>query len=105
VSLDSPPRTKLVVGSRVFLPDEAAGPCGLLTTGGRIVSILRNLDMSDLEAGTEVVDLRPWWLAPGYVDLHTHGFRGHDVTTGSQADVAAMASALPCLSIDMARTS
>jgi N-acetylglucosamine-6-phosphate deacetylase len=51
--------------------------------------------MAALPDGTEIVDLQPWSLAPGFIDLHTHGFSGHDVTSGTLADVAAMASGLP----------
>jgi N-acetylglucosamine-6-phosphate deacetylase len=43
----------------------------------------------------EVTDLGPLCLAPGYIDLHIHGFHGHDVTTGSQKDIESMACELP----------
>ncbi len=43
----------------------------------------------------EVTDLGPWSLAPGYIDLHIHGFHRHDVATGSKEDVASMARELP----------
>jgi N-acetylglucosamine-6-phosphate deacetylase len=43
----------------------------------------------------EVVDVSSYCLAPGYIDLHTHGFYGHDITTGTQDDVEAMARKLP----------
>src|SRR5437660_11523973 len=46
-------------------------------------------------AAVAVTDLVSWCLAPGYIDLHTHGFHGHDVTIGSQEDVKAMAHKLP----------
>ncbi|HEY2592957.1 MAG TPA: amidohydrolase family protein, partial [Chloroflexota bacterium] len=42
-----------------------------------------------------MIDLRPWSVAPGWVDLHTHGFGGHDVTSGSEADLLGMARKLP----------
>jgi N-acetylglucosamine-6-phosphate deacetylase len=34
-------------------------------------------------------------LTPGFIDLHTHGFCGHDLSTGEVADILAMADALP----------
>ena len=42
-----------------------------------------------------VTDLRPWRVAPGFIDLHTHGLKGHDVTSGPQSDITAMACDLP----------
>ena len=50
---------------------------------------------SSTAARIEVTDLQPWRLAPGSVDLHTHGWGGYDVTSGTQADISAMARGLP----------
>jgi N-acetylglucosamine-6-phosphate deacetylase len=58
--------------------------------GAKIGSVSRNFDAARMGNGAEVIDVRPGWLAPGYVDVHTHGFAGHDVT-----DIEAMAAALP----------
>jgi N-acetylglucosamine-6-phosphate deacetylase len=89
-------RTSLVttialLASRAYCPDEVAGPVIVVIRDGKIESVSR---AEALPAGA-VIDLRPWSIAPGYVDLHTHGFAGHDVTTGSVEDIAAMAAALP----------
>jgi len=43
----------------------------------------------------EVSDLHSWCVAPGYIDIHTHGLHGHDITTGSQEDIAAITRELP----------
>jgi N-acetylglucosamine-6-phosphate deacetylase len=84
-----------LIASKLFAPEEVPGPVGVLHSAGRILAIRRDLGPAELTAGTDVVDLRPWSLAPGYIDLHTHGFRGHDVTSGSEADIVDMARALP----------
>jgi N-acetylglucosamine-6-phosphate deacetylase len=47
------------------------------------------------DAAIEVSDLSSLNLAPGYIDLHIHGFCGHDVTTGSQEDIESIAHQLP----------
>jgi N-acetylglucosamine-6-phosphate deacetylase len=84
-----------VVGSRLFAPDEIPGPVAIVVSDGRIQSIQRDPDLASLLQETDVVDLRPWSLAPGFVDLHTHGYAGHDVTSGSKADIVGMARKLP----------
>ncbi|MBV9578682.1 MAG: N-acetylglucosamine-6-phosphate deacetylase [Chloroflexi bacterium] len=82
-----------LVADKLFAPEEVPGPVGVVLAGGKIIAIERN--PATMPAGADLVDLRPWSLAPGLVDLHTHGFGGYDVTSGSEADVLAMARALP----------
>lgn len=94
-TLLEPAHLTCVIGSRLFVPEEIPGPAGVMIAGGRIQSILRDPDRAGLPDVTEVVDLRPWSLAPGFIDLHTHGFAGRDVTSGPESDIAAMARALP----------
>jgi N-acetylglucosamine-6-phosphate deacetylase len=102
---DEEQSTNILLASSALAPEEIPGPCAIVIADEKIRSVSRQVDVAALRdrlpsgASTEVVDLRPWRIAPGYVDLHTHGFQGHDLTTGSQADVAAMALALPATGV------
>ncbi len=92
-------RMTCLLASRVYLPEEVPGPVVVLLADGRIHAILERPDLTTLPSGTDVVDLQPWSLAPGFVELHTHGFAGHDVTAGTRADIGAMARALPATGV------
>ena len=93
-----------LVAGKLYAPEEIPGPVAVVLEGAKIRDVWRETDADTVRqrleehmpgATVEVIDLRPLCLAPGYIDLHTHGFRGHDVTTGSQEDVKAMARELP----------
>jgi N-acetylglucosamine-6-phosphate deacetylase len=94
----------IVVAGKLYAPEEIAGPVAVVFEGKTIHDIWRGTDalaaqrrfaeyMPDTQV--EVSDIGSWSLAPGYIDLHIHGFHGYDVTTGSQEDIEAMARELP----------
>ncbi len=95
---------QILVTGRLYAPEEIAGPVAVVLEGPKIRAIWREMDASAArqrlgeqmpDVTVEVTDLGPLYLAPGYIDLHIHGFHGHDVTTGSQQDMEAMARELP----------
>ncbi|GAC1346511.1 MAG: N-acetylglucosamine-6-phosphate deacetylase [Ktedonobacteraceae bacterium] len=99
-----PPQVQVLLAGKLYAPEEIAGPVAVVLEGATIRNIWRQTDAASARhrvamympgQAVNVTDLGSWWLAPGYLDLHTHGFAGHDVTTGSQEDVEAMARALP----------
>jgi len=99
-----PPHIHVLVAGKLYAPEEIAGPVAVVLEGPTIRDIWRETDAASARhrlAGqvpgskVEVTELGSWRLAPGYIDLHTHGFYGYDVTTGSQEDVEAMARELP----------
>lgn len=88
----------------LYTPEEIPGPSTIVFAGPRIHAIWRGVDerearrrAHDAQFGpsTEFIELGHLRLAPGYIDLHDHGFSGHDVTTGSRGDIETMASELP----------
>ena len=98
------PRIQVLVAEKLYTPEEIAGPVAVMLEGSTIRDIWRETDAISArqrlagqvpDSMIEVIDLGSWCLAPGYIDLHTHGFCGHDVTTGSQEEVEAMACELP----------
>ncbi len=95
---------QVLVAGKLFAPEEIPGPVAVVLEGTTIRDIWRGMDADAIrhramelrpDSVVEVVDLASWSLAPGYIDLHTHGFCGHDVTTGLQEDVEEMACELP----------
>ncbi len=99
---------QVLVAGRLFAPEEIAGPVAVVLEGATIRDIWREMDSGEIRrrvreiwpnAAVDVVELGEWSLAPGYIDLHTHGFCGHDVTTGLQEDVEEMARELPCTGV------
>lgn len=102
-SAETQPLQALVAGT-LYTPEEITGPVTVVLAGTTIHDVWRDTDAQTARqrleeqtpgAAPNVIDLGSWRLAPGYIDLHTHGFRGHDVTTGSRVDIEAMARELP----------
>jgi N-acetylglucosamine-6-phosphate deacetylase len=99
--------TQILIASELFLPDRVVGPAAVVVADGAIQAVWRDVDTrtaprraarelpSPLVGAAVVTDLRPWRVAPGFIDLHTHGLRGHDVISGPQSDISAMACDLP----------
>jgi N-acetylglucosamine-6-phosphate deacetylase len=95
---------QLLVTEKFYEPKEIAGPVAIVLSGTKIravwrvtgVAQARQLCAEHMPGETlEVTDLGSWRVTPGYIDIHTHGFHGHDITTGSQEDIAAIAHELP----------
>ena len=93
----------VLVAKTLYAPEEIAGPVAVVIGGAsiRMVWRVRNTDQARqfcaerlLEEVVEVSDIGSWRIAPGYIDIHTHGFHGHDITSGTEEDIAAMAREL-----------
>ncbi len=100
----SSPSICILIAKKLYAPEEIAGPIAVVLEGTTTRNVWRGMDAVSASqrleaqlpgAKVEVIDLGSWSLAPGFIDLHTHGSYGYDVTTGLQGDVAAMAGALP----------
>ncbi|MGE5334349.1 MAG: N-acetylglucosamine-6-phosphate deacetylase [Nitrososphaerota archaeon] len=95
---------RVLTAQTLYTPEEIPGPASVVFAGHRIHAIWRDTDARtarqrarDTRFGpsTEFIDLGPLRLAPGYIDLHDHGFHGHDITAGTREDIATMAAELP----------
>jgi N-acetylglucosamine-6-phosphate deacetylase len=84
----------VLVAGTLYEPREIGGPVALLLDERRVAGVSHDLE-SARRSADRVIDLSAWRVAPGYLDLHTHGFAGNDVSGGSTAELAAMASRLP----------
>ncbi|HEX4205158.1 MAG TPA: N-acetylglucosamine-6-phosphate deacetylase [Ktedonobacteraceae bacterium] len=95
---------QVLVAEKLYAPEEIAGPLAIVLAGTTIRALWRVTDVAQARQlcaerlpgeAFEVSDLRPWRMAPGYIDLHIHGLRGHDITSGPQEDITAISRELP----------
>lgn len=70
----------LIKNARVVLPDRIVGGA-VLVHGGIISRVIT--DGEGLPAADEVIDAEGDWLAPGFIDMHTHGAGGSDFMDGT----------------------
>jgi N-acetylglucosamine-6-phosphate deacetylase len=89
--------TVLIAGT-LYDPRDIGGPVALLLDDGRVTGVSQDVEAARRSA-ERVVDLSAWRVAPGFIDLHTHGFGGSDVTAGPEAELAAMAAGLPATGV------
>ncbi|MBR1585945.1 MAG: N-acetylglucosamine-6-phosphate deacetylase [Clostridia bacterium] len=77
---------KAIVNGIILLPDREVTGRALLYED-TIVDIVR----PEEAAGAETVDAQGAYVAPGLIDVHTHGYQGADVSDADPAGVRAMA--------------
>lgn len=58
-----------------FLDDQEAGPGFLEINNGKFGAFTEKRP----DAAAEIIDYRGYWIAPGLVDTHIHGFKNHDI--------------------------
>ena len=75
---------------RLFTPDELRGTFWVEIEAGRIRHIL-----TEQPSGIEVLDTTGFLVAPGFIDVHIHGYGGHDIMEASSEALECMAKGLP----------
>ena len=75
---------------RLYTPDEVAGTWWVEIDAHQIVHVTE-----EQPAGLETLDATGLLVAPGFIDVHIHGFGGHDIMEGSPEALEAMAGGLP----------
>ena len=89
----------LILGGRLLDPASARDETAdLLLEGGRIAAAGSGLD----SRGAEVIDAAGCWVAPGFVDLHTHlrepgQEHKEDIASGGRSAVAGGFTSLACM--------
>lgn len=95
---------QVLVASTLYAPEEVLGPVAVVLEGTKIKAVWRDTDAEAArrrlnaylpERSATISDLGTWRLAPGFIDIHTHGFAGYDITSGSSDDIATIAQKLP----------
>ena len=81
-----PAMLTILSGAEVILEEESICPGSVVLAQGRIISIQQGV-IADPEDGATFVDLTGKTLAPGFIDVHTHGMMGYDT---NEADGAAL---------------
>ena len=68
---------KAILNGTIYTPSEKIESGAVLISGGLIRSVGRASDVK-VPAEAKVFDARGMSIAPGFVDVHTHGVMGHD---------------------------
>lgn len=80
---------KAIVGGRILLPEGEVSGKALLFD-----EVIRGVvDEKDVHAD-EIIDAQGAYVAPGFVDVHIHGYQGEDASDASQEGLRRMARAL-----------
>lgn len=74
-------RTILANGT-VITPIRALHSSSVIVEGGRIAAVLPS-DQVEMQEQDRVIDVGGAYVAPGFIDIHTHGAGGHDFMDGS----------------------
>ncbi len=95
VSTEGKQRDQLVgrfalTGGRVVLPDAIENDKAVVIEGGTIAAIV---DAGALDTGIERVDVAGRYVAPGLIDIHTHGALGHTFNEPTEQAFAAITEA------------
>lgn len=85
----------LIKNARVFAEQRFCGDLQIRVADGVISEVGKDLPP---RAGEKILDLGGDYLLPGFVDVHIHAFRGHDVMEGEEA-VRAMSRELAGLGV------
>ena len=65
-----------LTGGPVILPDGIASGQAIIVEGSQILGIIAAGEVSTLSEITEIVDVGGRYIAPGLIDIHTHGAYG-----------------------------
>lgn len=80
----------LIKTDNLYTPDRIEGNVYIEVSESRIKHIAFEKPSSDLD----ILDLTNYILAPGFIDVHIHGYGGHDTMEGTEEAISTMAKGL-----------
>jgi N-acetylglucosamine-6-phosphate deacetylase len=86
---------KAIVNGNVYTPDQVTAPGTVLIEEERI-AVVGPANTVAIPSGAEVIDAAGMAVAPGFIDVHTHGLMGHD---GMGAGLAHVIGDLPAFGV------
>ncbi|MDR0393573.1 MAG: N-acetylglucosamine-6-phosphate deacetylase [Tannerella sp.] len=72
----------IIKNGKVIFPDRTEENLSILCENGKIIEILKSEDTA-LDGNETVIDAGNKYVAPGFIDIHTHGGGGHDFMDGT----------------------
>ncbi|MDR0572525.1 MAG: N-acetylglucosamine-6-phosphate deacetylase [Tannerella sp.] len=72
----------IIKNGKVIFPDRTEENLDIICENGKIIEILKSEDVS-LDGSEMVIDAGKKYIAPGFIDIHTHGGGGHDFMDGT----------------------
>jgi N-acetylglucosamine-6-phosphate deacetylase len=72
----------IIKNGKVIFPDRTEDSLSIICEKGKIVEILKSEDLLPDESEM-VIDAGKKYIAPGFIDIHTHGGGGHDFMDGT----------------------
>ena len=73
-SIDQPPGRFALINGRVILPNEIVSGQAMIIEGNKILDVA---PVASVGARAETIDVQGRYIAPGLIDIHTHGAVGH----------------------------
>lgn len=85
---------RLILNARVITPTGVLPDHCIQIQDGRVAAVLPCADVQALEKDVEIFDARGAYAAPGFIDLHIHGFAGFGPELGTEKALLQMSEEL-----------
>jgi N-acetylglucosamine-6-phosphate deacetylase len=93
MSISQPHGRIALTGGPVILPDRIASGQAVIVEGSQIVGIIAAGELGAMSEITEIIDVAGRSIAPGLIDIHTHGAHGYTFNEPTAAAFATITAA------------